>query len=45
MAIPLVKGRLFDSFDGRENGPRVAIVNETVAKRYFAGVDPLEPGW
>ena len=41
MAIPLGKGRLFDTFDGRENGPRVAIINETVAKRYFAGVDPL----
>jgi len=41
MAIRLVKGRLFDRFDGRDNGPRVAIINETVAKRYFAGVDPL----
>jgi putative ABC transport system permease protein len=41
MGIPLVRGRLFDTFDGRENGPRVAIINETVAKRYFAGVDPL----
>jgi putative ABC transport system permease protein len=41
MAIRLVKGRLFDTFDGRENGPRVAIINETVATRYFAGVDPL----
>ena len=41
MGIPLVKGRIFDTFDGRENGPRVAIINETVAKRYFAGVDPL----
>ena len=41
MAIPLVRGRLFDRFDGRENGPRVAIINETVAKRYFSAVDPL----
>ncbi len=41
MAIPLVKGRTFDRFDGRENGPRVAIINETVAKRYFSAVDPL----
>jgi putative ABC transport system permease protein len=44
MAIPLVKGRLFDPFDGRDKGPRVAIVNETLAKRYFAGVDPLSKG-
>jgi putative ABC transport system permease protein len=41
MAIPLVKGRTFDRFDGREKGPRVAIINETVAKRYFSTVDPL----
>jgi putative ABC transport system permease protein len=41
MAIPLVKGRLFDRFDGRDKGPRVAIVNETVAKRYFSTTDPL----
>ena len=41
MAIPLLKGRLFDVFDGREKGPRAAIINETAAKRYFAGVDPL----
>jgi len=42
MAIPLVKGRLFDAFDGRDKGPRVAIVNETLAKRYFTGLDPLD---
>ncbi|HVD93031.1 MAG TPA: ABC transporter permease [Vicinamibacterales bacterium] len=41
MAIPLRKGRLFDTFDGRDRGPRVAIINETVAKRYFPGSDPL----
>src|SRR4029079_15738267 len=42
MAIPLVKGRLFDPFDGRDKGPRGAIVNETLAKRYFRGPDPLD---
>jgi putative ABC transport system permease protein len=41
MAIPLVRGRLFDRFDGRDNGPRVAIINETVARRYFSATDPL----
>ena len=41
IAIPLDRGRLFDISDGRENGPRVAIINETLAKRYFSGVDPL----
>ena len=32
---------MFTSFDGRDDGPKVAIVNETVARRYFAGVDPV----
>jgi putative ABC transport system permease protein len=41
MAIQLRHGRLFDTFDGRDTGPRVAIVNETLAARYFAGVSPL----
>jgi putative ABC transport system permease protein len=35
MGIALREGRLFDGFDGRENGPRVAIVNETAVRRYF----------
>ena len=37
MAIPIRAGRSFDSFDGRESSQRVAIVNETLAKRYFGG--------
>jgi putative ABC transport system permease protein len=41
LGIPLVKGRLFDTFDGRDKGPRVAIINESVAARYFPHVDPL----
>ena len=41
MAIPLRAGRVFTSFDGRDDGPKVAIVNETVARRYVAGVDPV----
>lgn len=42
MGIRLVDGRTFDDFDGRENGPKVAIVNELVARRYFQGVSPLD---
>ncbi len=42
MGIKLVDGRAFDDFDGRENGAKVAIVNELVAKRYFQGVSPLD---
>jgi putative ABC transport system permease protein len=41
MGIRLLRGRTFDSFDGRENGARVAIVNESVVRRYFGSVDPL----
>ncbi len=35
MQIPIHAGRTFDGFDGREDGQRVAIVNETLATRYF----------
>jgi putative ABC transport system permease protein len=42
MGIRLVAGRAFDAFDGRDEGPKVAIVNETLVRRYFAGVDPLD---
>ena len=41
MGIELKRGRVFDNFDGRENGPRVAIVNESVARKYFAATDPI----
>ena len=41
MGIRLMKGRVFDRFDGRETGPKVAIVNESVVRRYFGAVDPL----
>lgn len=40
MAIPLRAGRVFDGFDGRDQSQNVAIVNETLAKRYFGG-DPI----
>jgi len=41
MAIPLRAGRVFTSFDGRDDGQKVAIVNETVVRRYFSDVDPI----
>ncbi|HEY9230929.1 MAG TPA: ABC transporter permease, partial [Blastocatellia bacterium] len=40
MGIPLIKGRLFDERDRIGSLP-VAIVNETFAKRFFEGEDPL----
>jgi len=36
LAIPLRAGRVFDRFDGQA-GREVAVVNETLAKRYFGG--------
>lgn len=37
---PLKAGRLF-SADDNESSPPVAIINETMARRYFAGEDPV----
>jgi len=52
MEIPLLAGRDFNEFDAAQT-PRVAVVNELFAKRYFAGKNPLgrsfrtlqEPGY
>ena len=40
MGIPLERGRNFTDAD-REKTPRVALINATVARRYFAGEDPI----
>ena len=39
MGIPLLKGRLLDERDGKE--PKVLLINETLAKRYFPNEDPI----
>lgn len=41
MGMRLVEGRSFDDFDGRENGAKVAVVNELVVRRYFQDRSPL----
>jgi predicted permease len=41
LRLPLVEGRLFDERD-RADAPRVALVNETAARRYWPGESPLE---
>jgi putative ABC transport system permease protein len=41
MGMRLAAGRTFDNFDGRENGAKVAIVNELVVRRYFPDRSPL----
>ena len=40
MGIPLLRGRIFNDRDV-EGAPRVAIINETMAKRFFADEDPI----
>jgi predicted permease len=40
MAIPLIEGRYFTAQDGPE-APPVAIINQTLAKRYWPGEDPV----
>jgi putative ABC transport system permease protein len=40
LGIPLVKGRAFTERDNRD-APRVAIINETMARRYWPTEDPI----
>jgi predicted permease len=40
MSIPLLRGRFFTDQDNRDSKP-VIIVNDALAKRYFAGEDPV----
>ncbi len=41
MTIPMLEGRAFDDFDGREEGQRAAIVNQTLARRFFGDASPI----
>jgi putative ABC transport system permease protein len=40
LRVELRRGRLFDDRD-REGAPLVAVVNETMARQFFPGVDPI----
>jgi putative ABC transport system permease protein len=40
MGIALIRGRIFTEQD-RKDAPRVAIINETMAKKYFPDEDPI----
>jgi putative ABC transport system permease protein len=40
LGIPLLRGRFFDERDGPD-APPVVIVNETLARRYWPGEDPI----
>jgi putative ABC transport system permease protein len=41
MKIPLLRGRHLDGRDDRADAPRAALVNEALARKHFAGGDPL----
>jgi predicted permease len=41
MKIPIVRGRAFVANDGDDNAAPVAIVNETMARRYWADGNPV----
>jgi putative ABC transport system permease protein len=40
MGVSLLGGRLFNAFDTKDS-PKVALINETMRRRYWAGEDPL----
>jgi predicted permease len=40
LSIPVIAGRAFSDAD-RDRAPRVAIINEAMARHYFGGADPL----
>lgn len=40
LGIPLLRGRLFEPTDGPET-PLVVVINETFAREYFPGEDPI----
>ena len=40
LRIPLIRGRPFSPFDG-QTAPRVAIVNQAMAERFWPGQDPI----
>ena len=40
LRIPLRRGRLFDSHDAK-GAPEVAVINETLARRFFPNEDPI----
>ena len=41
MGIPLTRGRLFDNTDVEDSTQVSVIINESLARQYFPGVDPI----
>lgn len=42
MRIPLLRGRSFTPGDTAPNAPKVVVINQTLAKQFFANGDPLQ---
>jgi predicted permease len=40
MGIPLIEGRTFNSED-RQNSPKVAVINQSMARRFFPNTSPI----
>ncbi|HEY6445582.1 MAG TPA: ABC transporter permease [Acidobacteriaceae bacterium] len=41
LRIPLLRGRVFNASDDRQDGPLSVVVSQSFAKQYFAGKDPV----
>jgi predicted permease len=41
LQIPIVRGRSFEARDVAPEAPPVGVINETAARKYFAGDDPI----
>ena len=41
LGIPLLRGRVFTDADGADKTPGVLIINQSMAKKYFSGQDPI----
>jgi putative ABC transport system permease protein len=41
MGIPILRGRAFTDSDNSDQSPKVAIVNATLARRFFPDTDPI----
>lgn len=41
MRVPMVSGRAFSDADGAKGAPLVAVVNQTMARKYWPAIDPV----
>jgi predicted permease len=45
LGIPLIRGRNLDERDAQPKDPQVCVINETAARQYFPGEDPIGKRW